>query len=521
MASCSTDYSAIVFALTAIIIVPIFLFIFLVYHNIIMRYWNYLATVPWNWPILGMTPTVIAHIHRVHDRLTEVIQEVGSTYLFKGVWFSGMDLLFTVDTSNINHILSVNFERYPKGPDFKYIFDILGDGIFNSDSDVWRALRKTAYALVHDHKYLKFLETITLKKVKEELVPILQTVSENGSVLDFQDLFQRLSFDVTCMLVTGSDLHSLSLGFRHLFSKAIDDVEEVILLRHFYPKKLWELQKKLQIGQPVKLKQAWEIIDENISTLIASKRESLKNQMKEKEGGDDDEEGADLITSYMKDYKENDDKVLRDTVLNFMVAGRDTLSAALSWFFFCLSKNPIVVEKIREELRTTVPTNEACDQWRIFSIEEVDKLVYFHGSLCESLRLYPPVPVNHKVAVQPDILPSGHHIKPKTKILLSIYALGRMSDVWGKDCLEFKPERWISENGKIKHFPSYKFLSFNAGPRTCLGKQVAFTELKIVAAAIIHNYNIIQQTGHQVIPKTSVVLHMKHGFKVKVTKRWT
>ena len=508
----SIDFSSILFAF----IIPFLVFIIL---SRIWR-WDFHGIIPWNWPIVGMTPTVIAHIHRPHDRVTEVLQQTAFTFFFKGIWFSGMDFLFTVDPSNIHHILSANFERYPKGPDFKYIFEVLGDGIFNSDSDVWKNQRKTAHYLVRHHNFLQFLEKITLNKVKTGLVPILDSVCENGSVLDLQDLFQRFSFDSTCMMVTGFDLNSLSLEFPEVpFSKAMDDAEEVIFVRHFFPKTIWEFQKKLQIGQPKRLKRAWEIIDETIAKLIASKRKSLKNEMKEED--DNGKEGVDLITSYITNI-ENDDEFLRDTVLNFMIAGRDTLSSALSWFFFCLSNHPTVVEKIREELRTTIPTNEAYDQRRIFSIEEVDNLVYFHGTLCEALRLYPPVPLQHKVSIQHDILPSGHHIKPKTKILFSLYALGRMSEVWGKDCLEFKPERWInSENGKIKHVPSYKFLAFNAGPRTCLGKHVAFTELKIVAAAIIHNYNIIQQAGHEVVPSASIILHMKHGFKVKVTKRWS
>ncbi|KAE8647482.1 hypothetical protein Csa_003375 [Cucumis sativus] len=50
-------------------------------------------------------------------------------------------------------------------------------------------------------------------------------------------------------------------------------------------------------------------------------------------------------------------------------------------------------------------------------------------------------------------LPSGHHVDPKTKIVFSLYAPGRMSDVWGRRfCMESKLERWInSENEKIKH----------------------------------------------------------------------
>ena len=97
--------------------------------------------------------------------------------------------------------------------------------------------------------------------------------------------------------------------------------------------------------------------------------------------------------------------------------------------------------------------------------------------------------------------------------------MGRMEDIWGPDCLEFKPERWISEGGGIVHLPSYKFIAFNAGPRICLVKEMAFIQMKIVAIAIICNYHIQVVECHLVSPNSSVILHMRHGLKVKVSKR--
>ncbi|GMP26362.1 hypothetical protein CsSME_00002830 [Camellia sinensis var. sinensis] len=121
----------------------------------------------------------------------------------------------------------------------------------------------------------------------------------------------------------------------------------------------------------------------------------------------------------------------------------------------------------------------------------------------------------------PDTLPSGHRVDPNMKILFSLYAMGRMKFIWGEDCTEFKPEKWLSERGMIKHEPSYKFLSFNAGPRTCLGRKVAFTQLKVVVASTIHNYNVQVVEGHTVAPNVSIILYIKHGLKVQVTKRWS
>ena len=144
--------------------------------------------------------------------------------------------------------------------------------------------------------------------------------------------------------------------------------------------------------------------------------------------------------------------------------------------------------------------------------------MYLHGALCESLRLFPPAALEHKAPMQPDILPSGHHLARNGKLILSFYSVGRMESVWGKDCLEFKPERWISPSGKIKHEPSYKFPAFNAGPRTCLGKEMAFAQMKMVAAAILHRYRIKVVEGHVVSPRDSIILQMKNGLRVSLTK---
>lgn len=152
-------------------------------------------------------------------------------------------------------------------------------------------------------------------------------------------------------------------------------------------------------------------------------------------------------------------------------------------------------------------------------MEGLSKLVYLHGAICEALRLYPPVPFEHKSNLKSDVLPSGHMIKSNTMILYSLYSIGRVEEIWGEDCLEFKPERWISKKGGTIHVPSYKFIAFNAGPRSCLGKDISFIELKMVAIAILLNYQIQVVEGHPIIPSLSVVLHMKHGLKVNVQKR--
>ncbi|XXG49365.1 hypothetical protein AAC387_Pa02g3572 [Persea americana] len=146
-----------------------------------------------------------------------------------------------------------------------------------------------------------------------------------------------------------------------------------------------------------------------------------------------------------------------------MIAGRDTTSAALTWFFCLVSMNPVVKTRILEELKEN--SHKTCEtsagqqeKYRVFDAEELNQSVYLHAALYESLRLYPPVPFEQASVLQPEVLPSGESVRPGTKILIPLYTMARMESKWGKDCLEFKPARWITEKGKLKYSPLFEIL---------------------------------------------------------------
>ncbi|CAI0456334.1 unnamed protein product [Linum tenue] len=153
-------------------------------------------------------------------------------------------------------------------------------------------------------------------------------------------------------------------------------------------------------------------------------------------------------------------------------------------------------------------------------------MVYLHGAMCETLRLYPSVPYEHKQSIEPDVLPSGHAIDGNTRILLSIFSMGRMEEIWGVDWMDFKPERWISvgsvdEKKKmvVSHMPAYKFTAFMAGPRTCLGRKIAFVQMKAIASCVLRRFKIEVVDGHPMVPDASILMFMKYGLKVRVSYR--
>ncbi|XP_010531420.1 PREDICTED: alkane hydroxylase MAH1-like [Tarenaya hassleriana] len=493
---------------------------FLVFHILLNKKPH--ACFPRNWPFLGMLPGVLVVFHRVYDWAADVLEISDLTFTFKGPWFAGIDMLVTVDPSNIHHIMSSHFSNYPKGPEFKEVFDVLGDGILNVDSDLWENLRKSTQSIFNHEGFKKFSFLANVKKLKTGLLPFLDQAAKENMVVDVQDVLERYIFDTTCITIAGYDPGCLSIELPEVeFYNALNDAVECIVYRHVKPRFLWKIQNWLGVGAEGKMRRAHATFDRICAKYASTKREEIRS------GIHSNGEVMDLLAFYMnsdeskyKLFDPYDNKFQRDTLLTFMVAGMG-VGSTLTRLFWLLSKNPESLAKIRQEIQSKLPrmANRDDDGEISFDPKDLKKLVYLHGAICETLRLYPPVPFERKSPTKEDVLPSGHKVGANEKILIIIYAMGRMKAVWGEDASDFKPERWISESGGLKHEPSYKFLSFNAGPRACLGREMAFTQLKTVFVEIIRNYDINVVEGQEVKSVVSVILRIQNGLRVTVSKR--
>ncbi|XP_074581408.1 noroxomaritidine synthase 2-like [Curcuma longa] len=471
------------------------------------------SALPINWPFIGMLPALVVNFPHLNDYIVYLLRHGNCTEMFRGPWFLGADLLLTCDPDNVNHIFNANFDNYPKGDQFREVFDILGHSLFSVDGDSWKFQRKIAGALLGSRSFRVYAIGATREMAEKALIPLLLHKSECGEPMELQEIFIRLTFDVTCLMVFGDDPGSLSLQFPDIsFSAALDDAWEALFFRHIVPKSWWKVMKWINVGTEKKMTDARKVIDQNISQRISQKRQEINAKISK----------ADLLASYMevaegvKDKVEDTDKFLRDNVLFLMIAGRDAFSISLSWFFFLLHNNPKVKTKILQELRLCRSSE---NKSTTFSAEELSGMVYLHGAVCETLRIFPPVAFEEKTALKEDVLPSGAKVAAGQRVVVSVYAMARVEAVWGKDCMEFKPERWITEEGKVRHVPAYKFMAFNCGPRICLGKDLGLMQIKTVTAAVLWNFEVEVLDAARVEPKNSAMLRMKNGMMVTIKKR--
>lgn len=477
------------------------------------------------WPLVGMLPSMIVGLKQsnMYDWLSEILCRQGGTFHFKGPALSNLKCVVTADPRNLEHLLKTKFSNFPKGEYFRNTLrDLLGDGIFNADDETWQRQRKTASIEFHSARFRQLTTESSLELVHRRLLPVLEVSVKGAMPIDLQDVLLRLTFDNICMIAFGVDPGCLSPGLPEIpFARAFERATEASVLRFVTPTGIWKTMRALNIGPEKELKESIKGVNKFANKVIRTRRKELALQ------DEINKERSDLLTVFMKLKDENgksfSDKFLRDICVNFILAGRDTSSVALSWFFWLIDQHPEVEQKILAEICTIIKERDAAGDRDdkgslVFRPEEIKKMDYLQAAISEALRLYPSVPVDHKEVVEDDVFPDGTVLKKGTKVIYAIYAMGRMEAIWGKDCREYNPERWLRD-GRFMGESAYKFAAFNGGPRLCLGKDFAYYQMKFAAASILYRYQVKVVKDHPVQPKLALTMYMKYGLKVNLMRR--
>ncbi|KAL4193264.1 hypothetical protein AMTRI_Chr06g176050 [Amborella trichopoda] len=469
------------------------------------------------WPFLGVVPSFILHIDNVYAWATNASRQSGGTFSYRGVSPGRLFGVVTVDPANLEYILKSKFKKFPKGKYYRERFsDFLGDGIFNADDDVWKEQRRVANAEMHSSRFVEFSFKTIEHLVCNKLLKLTEKLAVSHEMVDLQDVFLRFTFDNICMAAFGVDPGCLGLDLPDVpFARAFEQATELTLFRFLVPPFVWKPMKYFDIGTERRLREVIKVVHK-----FAEKTVSDRKFECQRSGGILDR--SDLLTRLIQVRNDDNspcysDKFLKDFCISFILAGRDTSSVALAWFFWLLHEHPHIEDRILDEIRAIIKRRNNLGPEHlhdvIFTADELKQMEYLHAALSESLRLYPSVPIDFKEVLEDDILPNGTPVKKGAKIIYSVFSMARIESIWGKDCCEFKPERWMKDGAFVSE-NQFKYAVFNAGPRLCVGKKFAYTQMKMVAASILLRYSVHVVKGHPVVPKLTTTLYMKHGLLV-------
>ncbi len=224
----------------------------------------------------------------------------------------------------------------------------------------------------------------------------------------------------------------------------------------------------------------------------------LINLKKQKIDAEDD--SKDILGVALRSGTFSEEQLV-DQLMTFLVAGHETTASALTWVTYLLAKNPKVQATLRAEIVSALPQDA-----QSVTATAIDGLRYLQAVCNETLRLYPPVALTVRVAVQ-DTTIVGHHIPKGTGITLPPWAVNASTELWGEDAAEFRPERWLNPE-KSDGASNFSFMTFLHGPRSCIGEKFARGELACLVAAWVRSFDTR-------LPDDDFVPEIRGGISVK------
>ncbi|CAH2077361.1 unnamed protein product [Thlaspi arvense] len=157
---------------------------------------------------------------------------------------------------------------------------------------------------------------------------------------------------------------------------------------------------------------------------------------------------------------------------DIFLAGVDTGAITMIWAMTELARNPRVMKKAQEEIRTTLGLKKD----RI-NEEDIDKVEYLKLIIKETFRLHPALPFLLPRETVSHVKIKGYDIPPKTQIQLNVWRIGRDPERW-TDPEDFIPERFTNSCVDFRG-QNFELLPFGSGRRICPGMPMAIATVEL------------------------------------------
>lgn len=200
---------------------------------------------------------------------------------------------------------------------------------------------------------------------------------------------------------------------------------------------------------------------------------------------------------------------IRYQLINFLVAGHETTSGALSFALYYLSREPEAFNRARVEI------DQVWGNARRPEFEQIAKLRYVRRVLDESLRLQPTVPGYYRAAREDTVLAGIHPMRRGDWVLALTSTLHR-DPRWGPDPDAFDPDRF--ESDRVRGRPGGLYRPFGTGERSCIGRQFALHEAVLILGTVIRRYDLIADPDYQLVIAERLTM-MPSGFRLGLRRR--
>ncbi|KAL8828580.1 MAG: hypothetical protein Q9170_006540 [Blastenia crenularia] len=180
-----------------------------------------------------------------------------------------------------------------------------------------------------------------------------------------------------------------------------------------------------------------------------------------------------------------------DQFKTFLFAGHDTTSSAACYIVHLLNQHPKALERVRQEYDEVFGLDTAKTAQIITDGPHLlNRLPYSMAVIKEVLRLRPPASSVREGERGVIIDYEGKQYPTEGFMVWPVsFAMHRRPELWPK-AEEFNPERFLVKEGDPLFPIKGAWRPFEYGPRSCIGQELAYIELKIFMVLTLRDYDI-------------------------------
>ena len=379
---------------------------------------------------------------------------------------------------HIQHIVQERSSNYVKGRLWDPLRALLGNGVGVSDGSFWLRQRRMMQPQFHAAR-LSAMASMLTSTIADGLTQ-WRPIVHSQTPIDIVQEMGKIALTACTKALLGEDL---SIPEASSICRAVHQALDTMflpLIAHWAPP--W-----LPIPGANRFKESIRSIDRVVYGIIAQRRRAPTL-------GDDllslllsarDAEGGHTMT----------DQQLRDEVVTMFLASYEPVVTALAWTWVLLSRHPSVERRLQEEVQSVLGG-------RLPTADDLGQLTYSRSVLQEALRLYPPVWLLIREAVEEDVV-SGVRIPAGATALGFTYGIHHDARIW-PDPEAFDPSRFSRENTVENR--RFTYIPFGAGPHKCIGEHYAMMEAQLFLVLLLQRYQVRLVPGQQIRPRATFTL---------------
>ncbi|XP_038217439.1 cytochrome P450 4C1-like [Zerene cesonia] len=463
-------------------------------------------------PVVPLFGNSLMFMCRSEDILSVMKQIITDHGEIIRIWL-GPDLNIVVTNPDDIKTLLTSPKTSVKGPQYKYMADVLGGGILSGSGVTWRRHRKIA-SPNYGKKAVEGYTKIITQEV-DILLLNLNSIPKGKQINIYKEIVKCTTYTVCQTL----------LGFNREETSKISHLQEIIDLSPriyditFKRMTKWYLQidpvfwlTDLHRFQKNFIKLMFDfgndIINWRNMKLMAFKNNNIERPYSEDDNVNNDE--LSIVDRLILSNELNNEELVHE-IFTVFTSSQEASAKICSYLLLMMAFHPESQETLYKEIHEVIG-----DKDKEITEEDFKKMPYLDMVYKEVLRLFPIGAIIQRT-IQEDITISSCTIPEGASLVIPIYHIQRHERFW-KNPEAFDPDRFNPENSKFRH--PYCYIPFSLGPMDCIGRYFGTKLIKTIAIRVLQKYALSSQSSYNNLRLTiSVSVFSLDGYPVILTPR--